>query len=313
MISIGMVNTPNELLLALRDFLVTEGFTVDKYAAVEGDVALGYELMTSKNGSKFNFRSFDNCNPATNYAGSFHNLGGIAMTCARTFDAGSMWHQQAETASENGVALMLGAASYAFVVKNETITAYIKNAGDVTTALCFGHLGGGEQFATSSHLLRGFYSGSDVVDIAESYAVPLFEVSSESFCVLYADGAYLDNSVQVSMSSEVGMTTTTGGDLDGIPQISFKETQGEYMRSTSELTGITGLIPIDFYVSDPARKLWRYRGSVEGVHLVNMLHADHEEERDIGGTTYRFVANLRKASPVNFGDSIRMSGVALEV
>jgi hypothetical protein len=166
MYSTGSIDSTNSLMLSLRDFCQTAGYTINSLT----DEGTGKRLHISKNNRFFNLRSFNNESVVT-YS---NNQYAIFMNASTSYNAGNTWYQQPNYFDYNDgstksfiagiINLESGIRYYHFFHFNtanyDVIYVFLENGLGYFQRLLFGNVST-EKFGTSLTTAEGmFYSGS---------------------------------------------------------------------------------------------------------------------------------------------------------
>lgn len=292
-----------DLLSRLKSFLSAQGWTINDESVSTLQIQRGSNRF-------YSLRAFSNSwpdDPETEFP-----ISGIALRGATGFDvSGGFSGQPGRPDDDYDMMLLPYASKYVFLDDGYMCWVATEVAAGFWQHLCFGRVISSWQTA----LFGGSLKMSDgVSSVLNQTNVPLASASNGTTC--FVQNEYTGGWAKwFNSDAQVGDLATGHGlnsSFYGFPNYSLNNSDGILARARSAFTGITMLVPIQFYGGQGGK--WRYIGNLQYAFIVNMRELFAERTYTVGSKQYYVLPFGKKPEPFNHNSTPGKGlGIALRI
>jgi hypothetical protein len=293
--STGVASDPIDLLDKYRLFLISDGYTVNRYAVEGSGYALNVQKSIGGRTAYFNFRSLVNEKLGT----APENIYGVAGNLSTGYNAGNLALEQPGSIGGNscGFVEYSDLESYRFMADTDyTSMSCVNSSGEWQHGICSSTVTTYGQFWANHH---ADYIFSDITQrdtfmrvIGNAYVAGCAVYTGAEWALLRA---YRDEGDPVLKAFfNIGNLEISYG---LVPDILF--------NSPNDNIGIPVLIPMSLFAGRTDVVDLKHYDGPEGVKIVNKKFINNGQTITVGGSDYI----VYKANPVdeNYGVAFRIS------
>lgn len=292
-----------DLLSRLKSFLSAQGWTINDESISTLQIQRGPNRF-------FSLRAFNNTLP-DDPAFPF-GIAGIALRGATGYElSGGFSGQPGRPELDEDMMLLPYGQKYVFLDDGYMCWVATEVAAGFWQHLCFGRVIAAAQTTFFGGSLK---MSNDVNSVLKQTNVPLASASTGTTCYVLnehtAGWAKWFNS-----DAQVGDLATTHGlnsSFYGFPNYSLNNGDGILARARSAFTGLTMLVPIQFFGGQGGK--WRYIGNLEYAFIVNMRELFAERTYTVGSKQYYVLPFGKKPEPFHHDSTAGKGlGIALRI
>jgi hypothetical protein len=283
--STGIATDNVDLITKLRDFLVSNGFTLELYADnIISSVNLGKRLHLSKNSVYYNFAcSINNSTVSNTPTWTSAGISELAGNCSLTFNSSLDWYVN-NPEPDIAAAEIKTNSTYWFYVNDKNIIIVIKYAANKYTFLSLGEADSltVDKIVYQSSSCQRTLSGGQLVKI------PLFKTLKTGF---------FKGFVYNEESTGDGRVNHFNENINGGPTfyINTSNDNGIVNRSDNVFNGTSILMPIKYYIRSGSLTTPTF--TFKKIFIVNFKNHTAEQNLNLGTNSYDVFPFYQKESP----------------